>query len=107
MDDDKKSEALAALAPFSICYRERKFRIGSPDPWYIHQPGIEVKCRSILRSPCGNGASPLGAVSEYWDEITNLKPGEYVVIGAMAEIRRAVEWNGFMWADVRETEAVQ
>lgn len=98
---DQKSEALASLAPLEIRYREEENRIGHSAPWYVNHD-VEVKNGSMLTGTYGNGSSPAEAIEDHWHVLTDLKAGEYLVINAYGDRRRAVRWNGYMWADVDE-----
>ena len=70
--------------------------------WYVCQL-VEVKDGMVLRSKCGNGITPEQAVKNHWKVLTKLKSHEYIVLNAMdLKTRRAVKWNGFMWALVEE-----
>ena len=57
MDWQQKAEALAALCELRIKFRERQWRIGGPEPWYVEQR-VEVKDGSILCGQYGNGSTP-------------------------------------------------
>ena len=64
--------------------------------------GIEIKDGSILGGVGGTGKSFDEAVEACWEELTDLKPGAYIVRNASGDKRRAFKWNGFMWDDVYE-----
>jgi hypothetical protein len=99
MDWQHKAAALAGLCEFSIKFREAQWRIGGPEPWYISQ-GIEVANGRFLTGTYGNGYTPQEAIENHWKVLVDELPaGEWLVIRAMSEDRRAVRWNGFMWAD--------
>lgn len=105
MDFDQKSAALRALAEFTINLRDPYYNVGRNDgrpSWYILQ-AIEIKDGSILRGEYGNGHSPEEAILDHWRVIVEELPaGRYIVINAAGPNRRAVRWNGFMWAEVHE-----
>lgn len=103
MDWQQKAEALAGLGEFSIIFRERQNRIGSACAWYAGCAKVEIKDNGIMRGGWGNGNTPQEAIEDYWRYLTELKPHEYVLVRAYDDAqRRAVRWNGFMWADVQE-----
>ena len=93
---EQKLYACNALAPCAMMMR-------GPGDWYVSQCSVEVSQGGMMVSPSGNGKIPEYAVHDHWQQLTNLKPGEYLVIDAMAgPRRRAVKWNGFMWQGVEE-----
>lgn len=98
MDWEQKFAAINALDyDASLCMRK-------PGDWYV-ACRLEIKKGSVLEGGAGPGrATPEEAVEHYFARITSLlKVGEYVVCRAHGgSSRRAVKWNGFMWADVRE-----
>lgn len=105
MDWQQKAEALAALADLSIKFREREWRVGGPDPWYVSQ-NVEVKDGSILSSVCGNGHTPEEAIEDHWKQLVDdLTSRQYLIINVGTKDRRAVKWNGFMWQHVDERVA--
>lgn len=78
------------------CLRMRK-----PGDWYVETSGLELKHgEHMLRSPCGNGATPEAAVNSYWESLTT--PGSMIVRGAMSSSRKCFRWSGFMWEEVGE-----
>jgi hypothetical protein len=94
---EQKAQAILALngwENFSLHLRED----GS---WYVSD-ATEIRDGGILRGVSGNGTSPVQAILAHWQQLTELETGQYVVMRAMKENRRAVKWNGFMWADVNE-----
>ena len=92
---EEKLEACNALARCGLSMRK-------PGDWYVYQSGVELKRGCMLGGGGGNGTTPELAVLDHWEGHTNLQPGEYLVIGAMTPNRRAVKWNGYMWATVDE-----
>lgn len=80
-------------------------RMRKPGDWYVDQHA-EIKDGCILKGEYGNGATPEAAALDHFEKLTALAPGEYVVTRAMGADRRAVRWNGYMWASVQEKEAV-
>ena len=95
MNYEEKLEALNALAECSLKMRK-------PGDWYVSQ-SVEVKNGGMLEGRYGNGETPELAIHNHWSELTELlKAGEYLVIKAYGDNRKAVKWNGFMWQDVKE-----
>ena len=98
MNWQQKAAALNALSPIKILMR------GEND-WYVSQ-SIEVKDDSGLISVFGNGDTPENAITDHWEKaVSDLCAGQYLVLNAAGDNRRAVEWNGFMWADVVERKS--
>lgn len=97
------AEALSALTELSIKYRRHEDRIGGAEPWYVSQK-IEVKDGPCLVGTYGNGYAPEEAIEDHWNLLTiGLKDGQYLVVDAGSDRRKAVRWNGFMWEHVLET----
>lgn len=92
-------EKLDALNSLSDC--ELKMR--KPGDWHVLQVSTDIKKGGLLHGSCGNGATPQEAVENHWEIMTNLKPSEYLVLDAMGDRRKAVEWSGFMWKEVPES----
>lgn len=103
MDWQEKAAALAGLTELAVCFREKQWRIGGPEPWYVQQR-IYIKDDCVLRGVYGNGDTPQEAIEDHWKHlVTELPANQYLVICASdSERRRAVRWNGFMWQDVPE-----
>jgi hypothetical protein len=99
MTYEEKLQALQALGECSLKMRR-------PGDWYVAQPQKGVHSGGILRSPYGNGRTPEEAVENHWFALTSeVAPDEYVVLHPGDSVRRrAVRWNGFMWADVDENK---
>lgn len=100
-------QALMAIAPDTAI----RFANAAPEavpPWYVVTPGVEIKDGGVLKSTGAHGMLPHTAVIETWVQVTtDLKPHQYLVINAAdPDRRRAVRWNGFMWADVIEPKGV-
>ena len=95
---ETKLQALNALSECSLKMR-------GPGDWYVSQ-SAEIKDKCVLKSVCGNGLDPESAVCDHWEQMTKLKPHEYVVSRHEWEgetyKRAAVRWNGFMWDHVVE-----
>lgn len=95
---EQKAEAMDALAPFTFKIVPRHGGGG-----WCASVSAEVKSGPILSSGNGHGKSVETAVLALWQGlVTDLKAEDYLVINAMGPNRRAVRWNGFMWADVFE-----
>ena len=74
-----------------------------PGVWSLRVPRAELKQGGILGSLSATGASPEAVVEAVWRRATVPPKGAYVVLNAMGENkRRAVAWNGYMWADLNE-----
>lgn len=105
MDYQQKAEALASLCDLAICFREVRNRIGINHPWYVSQ-NIDVKNGGCLEGKYGNGATPQEAVEDHWRALVSELPADqYLIIREGGSPRRAVRWNGFMWADVMEAKS--
>lgn len=89
-------EMFAAIAALG---GDPSLRMRKPGDWYVLQGRVEVKHRSTLESRYGNGTTPAAAVVDHWQKLTTLAPGEVIVVNAFTDDRRAVRWNGYMWAD--------
>lgn len=103
MNWKEKMDALSALdEDISIKYRESGF-IGDRklEPWYVKQR-VEIKKGGVLKSVSGNGETVEEAIEDHWRQVTELEPGEYIVINPGGEDRQAVKWNGFMWKRIVE-----
>lgn len=109
MDWQQKAEALAGLCELRIKYREREWRIGSAEPWYIEQSIYVTEAgASTMGGKFGNGLTPVSAIEDHWKVLVEeLGPREYLIVGSSTTGRRAVKWNGFMWADYPEPQTVK
>lgn len=97
----QKMQAILALGEASVVMRK-------PDDWYVAQSGVDVKAGSVLEGRYGNGVHPEAAIHDHWDQLTQLKDGEYVVVFTTDDHgtkRRHVRWNGFMWEDVPSSQS--
>lgn len=96
MNWQEKAAALDALSEITL-------KIRKPEDWYVCQR-VEVKDGIIMRGEYGNGATPEEAIDDHWDRLTFDIAGteKYLVAYSQDAKRRAVRWNGFMWADVVE-----
>lgn len=72
--------------------------------WYVVTPGVEIKAGGVLKNVGGRGQNPYEAIESTWSNAAEDLPADrYLVINAADPARRrAVRWNGFMWADVIE-----
>lgn len=94
---EQKFAALNALAPAELKMRK-------PGDWYVSQP-VETKERvdsGVLVGRYGNGRTPIEAVEDHWNRLTNEKPLAYLVVGAFGSSRKHVLWNGFMWQEMSQ-----
>ena len=89
---EQKFMALKALAEMSLEMR-------SPGDWFVPSGGVEVTSdnSATLTGKYGNGPTPQLAVEDHWKQLTELKPGEYLVLHAMLPTRSHHRWNGYMW----------
>lgn len=109
MDYQHKAEALAGLCDLFIKYRERQWRIGSAEPWYVQQDiNVKEAGASTLVGTYGNGLTPEAAINDHWRALVeDLGHNEYLIVASGTDRRRAVKWNGFMWADYPEPETAK
>lgn len=104
MDWEHKADALAALCDFSLQYRAPADRIGLAEPWYVEQ-AVQVREKDTMCGTYGNGFTPQEAIEDHWKRlVTDLPHEHYLVVRQGGHPRRAVRWNGFMWADVIEPD---
>lgn len=99
------AEALAGLCELSIKYREAQWRLAHAEPWYVSQDIMVKKVgASTVVGTGGNGDTPEHAIIDHWRTLVDdLAHDEYLIVGS-GEQRRAVKWNGFMWADYPEPQ---
>lgn len=64
----------------------------------------EIKQESTLCSICGYGLKANTAIAALFRQLTEVKSGEYIVVDAGTEKRRAVKWNGSFWKSQYEPE---
>lgn len=94
MNWEEKLQALQALGETRLAMRK-------PGNWYVDQRGVEVGGDGMLAVLYGDGATPIDAVNDHWEQyVNNLPVDKYIVIGAYTEKRRHVRWNGFMWEEL-------
>jgi len=94
MNYDEKFAAINAIGEATIKFRRVQ-------DWYVSQRA-EIKNGCFLKSVSGNGLTPAEAIADHWRQLVEIPDSNYIVISAMTGDRRAVRWNGFMWADVQE-----
>lgn len=96
---EQKLEAMQALCGWPrVSLKMRK-----PGDWYVEVTCREISSGAVLKGKYGNGYDPASAVEDDWRQcVEELEPREYIVIHAAGKDRRAVLWNGYMWADVEE-----
>lgn len=100
MDWQQKAEALDALAEITLKIR----RAGD---WYVSQ-NVDIKDECVLRGAFGNGETPEAAIEDHWRQlVTDVPRGMYLIARPIHGQRRAVLWNGFMWADYPEPNRTQ
>lgn len=95
MDFTQKSRAIKALADV---LEVRFHDMG----WAATAGNVEVRDNGLLMGVTGRGRTPETAVDELFERLTNVPAGQYLVVNAYSDQRRAVRWNGFMWAQVNE-----
>ena len=93
MNWEQKLSALQAIA--DTCLRMRV-----PGNWYVSATGRDVSERGMLVGKYGNGPTPESAVEADWNSIAESRAT--IILNAGRSDRRAVQWNGFMWIDVKE-----
>jgi len=92
-------QKLAALQ----CLGDCSLKMREPGDWYVSQSRVEVGGDGMLAGSYGNGETPVVAVTDHWRVLVDELPvGKHLVLGASSDDRRAVRWNGYMWADVQE-----
>jgi hypothetical protein len=60
--------------------------------------GVEIANGTALEGVMGRGQTINAAIQDLWDKIRSLPADRWLVLGAHSDNRRAVRWNGFMWA---------
>lgn len=85
-----------------LLHSDISLRMRVPGNWFVSHVGVEIKDGGILGGVCGNGSIPQEAVEDHWKRMTELKPGQYIVLDAYKDTRHVVKWNGFMWKPVVE-----
>jgi len=97
MNWEQKFQALMAICP------EVSLKMRKPGDWFVSIPWVSRREGSVLSSGCDSAKSPEEAVAQRFEWATNPK---FYLVTTVNSCRRAVKWNGFMWADVDETVAV-
>jgi hypothetical protein len=93
---EQKLQAIAALVGLG---RDVSLIMRHPGNWYV-SCGLERKEGGLLSGGLVQAPDPATAVEHYWNWLTDER--YYIVVNAMRDTRKAVKWNGFMWADVQE-----
>ena len=91
MDWEQKLAAINALAKCSLAMRK-------PGDWYVKSGRIQIAGDGCLTDPTQSAKTPEGAVEEYWKQLVDLPPSNYLVGGEPGHTK-TVRWNGFMWED--------
>lgn len=94
MNYEEKLQALNALGECRLLMR-------NPGDWYVSQ-STKIKNKTVLEERYGNGSTPELAILDHWLQLTELASHEYIVISPYTDRYKAVKWNGFMWADIKE-----
>lgn len=94
MNYEQMFAAMGALRLLGTALHMRK-----PGDWYVSFTGVEIKDRSTLQGAGKSGSSPEDAITKTWIALTTLDGDKRIVINALADNRREVRWNGFMWED--------
>lgn len=94
MNWQQKAAALNALAELDIKIRE-------PGDWYCSQ-SVSIREEFVLVGTFGNGDSPEAAVDDHWKVLVEDIGARYLIANDGRYNRKAVRWNGYMWADVSE-----
>lgn len=68
--------------------------------WYVSL-NADIRDGGCLVGITTAQPTPEAAIEKTWAMLTNIGPEQYVVAKPNGK-RRAVRWNGFMWADVDE-----
>ncbi len=93
MTYEHEMSAIKALAGTETALYMRQ-----PGDWYLCAPSLEIGGDGLLRGVGGTGGpTPEAAVHDAWRKLTELKPEQYIVRGAMRADRSHHRWNGFMW----------
>lgn len=65
--------------------------------WMASVERIEIGGNGFLHSPSCHGVTPEAAIDQLWQDLTDLKPDQYLVRNAFLGERHHYRWNGFMW----------
>ena len=100
MDWQQKAAALDALAEIEV-------RIRKAGDWYVHQD-VWVKDGCVMHGIYGNGETPEEAIIDHWKVLVeDVNFPRYLIARQGSDRRRAVVWNGFMWADIHEPKRTE
>lgn len=69
---------------------------------YRCNPRAEIKDGGILKGITGSGFTSPEAINDAWKLLTELKEGQYIVVGGTSLGRDAFRWKGRHWARVKE-----
>jgi hypothetical protein len=97
MTTQQKALAMVSLVGhfgFAIKLRE------DDGSWYV-AIDADIREKGCLVGITTAEPTPFAAVDKTWKLLTELQPDHYIVVKNAGK-RRAVRWNGFMWADVQE-----
>jgi len=95
---EQKFAALQALLDFK---GDAALHSREPGDWYVTLPSVSIKEGGLLVSVGNSGATPQEAVEKTWTKLTSL-PNDHYIVASACSGRRAVRWNGFMWAPIVE-----
>lgn len=95
MNYQQKFLAMKALVGTEVSIKARGYA-----DWFVVVHRVEIGGNGLLASPTSTGVTPEDAIDKTWDMLVNLRPHQYLVVGALTDSRRHVKWNGFMWEDV-------
>ncbi len=93
---EQKAAALLNLSGWS----EFALKMREDGTWYVHD-AVEIRDRSCMIGVTVSAENPVMAILKHWLQLTQIEPHQYLVVKVCGK-RRAVRWNGFMWADVAE-----
>lgn len=77
---------------------ELALNVRADGTWYVNLPHVEIKNGAMLTTPTQTAPSPQKAIAEAWNTYST----GLVIVQHPGQPRRALRWNGFMWADVVE-----
>lgn len=73
----------------------------APGSWIANATNVRVGNGATIGTRFGSGPTPEDAVENLWNEFTDLKEQEYIVLNDTDSAkRRHLKWNGFMWAEL-------
>ena len=98
MTTNEMWQAMAELDdPWKACLRST----GDYKSWFVDLGRVEIGNGGTLTGVCGFSQTPDGAIRKAWDELTKLKPNEYVVVRAYTDKRKELRWTGYMWKELQ------